>query len=132
MIIRDRELGKDCIQNQKCRILQVNRKEIARIRYVVFSRVICIPKRKQILKHNFELKTKVGFNFFCERLPEQKEYQWLKMYILTCVLMVWTLNRADAAVQEKNVKQKIQSLIQNYNNLEQGNFFKRCKLDLSR
>ena len=72
MIIRDRELGKDCIQNQKCRILQVNRKEIARIRYVVFSRVICIPKRKQILKHNFELKTKVGFNFFCERLTEQK------------------------------------------------------------
>ena len=54
------------------------------------------------------------------------------MYILTCVLMVWTLARADAAVQEKNVKQKIQSLIQNYNNLEQGNFFKRCKLDLSR
>ena len=48
------------------------RKEIARIRYVVFSRVICIPKRKQILKHNFELKTKVGFNFFCERLTEQK------------------------------------------------------------
>ena len=45
--------------------------------------------------------------------------------------MVWTLARADAAVQEKNVKQKIQSLIQNYNNLEQGNFFKRCKLDLS-
>ena len=56
----------------KCRILQVNRIEIARIRYVVFSRVICIPKRKQILKHNFELKTKVGFNFFCERLTEQK------------------------------------------------------------
>ena len=52
------------------------------------------------------------------------------MYILTCVLMVLAL--ADAAVQEKNVKQKIQSLIQNYNNLEQGNFFKRCKLDLSR
>ena len=72
MIIRDRELGKDCIQNQKCRILQVNRKEIARIRYVVFSRVIFFPKRKQILKHNFELKTKVGFNFFCERLTEQK------------------------------------------------------------
>ena len=46
--------------------------EIARIRYVVFAKVICILKRKQILKHNFELKTKVGFNFFCERLTEQK------------------------------------------------------------